>query len=173
MHATFLVLAGLAASASAIDILGYRGNNQCRGDDYIACNNANPGDCCIRASGDIYHAIGFRAIPRDWRINGVGYQGGDCRNVHYVAASNGADFVCAGGAAYSGGKYEFASKRRALGFAAAAAAAADACPASGTCGAVKRADLLSLTGVKYDLAAMDEDLYDEMVSDLPYEAAAA
>ncbi|KAK1974131.1 hypothetical protein LZ30DRAFT_741409 [Colletotrichum cereale] len=53
----------LVATTSAIDILGYRNNEKCSGGDYISCQNANPGECCIRASGNVFRSIGFFSIP--------------------------------------------------------------------------------------------------------------
>lgn len=155
------VLVGLVAAVSAIDIYGYRNNEQCGGGDRIVCQNANPGDCCVRASGNVFRAIGFEAIPTNWQIVGSGYTGGECRNIWHSEVSNGRRNMCCGGYYYSGGRYVFASKKRS---GIATDAIADACPADEGCTSVRKADLMELEGAKYNLADLDEALYNEMVS---------
>lgn len=156
MHAPAIIL-GLAATVSAIDMYGSRSNEQCKGGDYIVCQNVNPNDCCIRASGNIFRSIGWRAIPTSWLISGNAYTGGDCSNIQYVAASNGADVLCAGGFNYSGGKYQVVGKKRSV--------IGDVCPAAGGCGSVKRGDVMAFAdGTTYDLTGLDDALQAEMLS---------
>lgn len=161
MHASH-VFVGLVATVSAIDIYGYRTDTHCKGSDRIVCQNANPGDCCVRASGDTFRAIGFEAIPTNWQITGTGYTGGDCKNIWHSEVSNGRQNMCCGGHGYSGGKYTFTSKKRSD---FTAVVTTDACPTGGECTSVRRADLMELEGAKYNLANLDDALYTEMVSE--------
>lgn len=156
MHASAIVL-GLAATVSAIDMYGYRSNEQCKGNDFTFHANVNPGDCAVYASGNIYRSIGWRAIPTDWRINGNAYTGTGCGNIRYTASSNGAQNICAGGWNYSGGKYEFAGKKR--------AAAPDAGTAAAEgCQRIHRSDAIVFAdGTRYNLTSLDDADHAEMV----------
>ncbi|UQC87439.1 uncharacterized protein CLUP02_12944 [Colletotrichum lupini] len=143
MYAAKIFL-GLIATVSAIDIYGYRSNEKCSGNDYIVCTNANPNDCCVRASA---------------LIIGRAFSGGDCKNVKYVAQSNGAQNVCCGGSSYSGGNYVFASKKRDE-----SASEGDTCAASaGGCTSVAKGNLMVFeNGPKYNMTGLDDALYTEL-----------
>ncbi|KAK1484635.1 hypothetical protein CTAM01_12879 [Colletotrichum tamarilloi] len=158
MYASKIFL-GLIATVSAIDIYGYKNNEKCGGGDYIVCTNANPNDCCVRSSGDTFRSIGFRAIPTNWRIIGRAFSGGDCKNVKYVAQSNGAQNVCCGGSTYSGGNYVFASKKRDE-----SATEDGTCAASaGGCTSVAKGNLMVFeNGPKYNMTGLDDALYTEL-----------
>ncbi|KAK1672157.1 hypothetical protein BDP55DRAFT_718280 [Colletotrichum godetiae] len=152
MYATQIFL-GLIATVSAIDVYGYRSNEKCSGNDYIVCRNVNPDDCYVRASGDVFRSIGFRAIPTNWNIIGRAHSGGDCKNLKYVTQSNGAENICCGGSNYSGGNYGFVSKKRSEG----------TCAAAGGCASVTRGDLVVFeNGPKFNMTGLDDALYTEL-----------
>lgn len=152
------ILLGLAATVSAIDIYGHRDSSTCGGGGYAVCMNAAPDSCCVRASGDIYRSIQFRAIPTNWKIIGRAFNGGDCRNLYYVVQSQGRQNICLGNGGYSGGNYGFANRKRSEG-------ADEACPATGGCASVQEADLIVFeNGSSYNLTNLDDGLYTEMVS---------
>lgn len=151
------IFLGLIATVSAIDMYGYRDSDTCGG-GYIVCTNANPGDCCIFASGEIFRSIQWRAIPTDWQIIGVAFGGFACQNVKFSVPSIGRENICAGGNLYSGGNYQFASRKR-------SEDANEACPATGGCANVKRGDLMVFEdGPSYNLTDLDDVLYTELVN---------
>lgn len=157
MYVSHLLL-GLVATVSAIDIYGYTSNEKCGSGAHAVCVNANPGSCCVSASGDIFRSIGFRAIPTNWNIIGQAYNGGGCKNVKFTAQSQGSQNVCCGGSWYSGGNYKFTSSKRFQG-------ADESCPANQGCASVHRADLMMFEdGSKYNITGLDDILYTEMVS---------
>ncbi|KAL2876851.1 hypothetical protein SGCOL_007874 [Colletotrichum sp. CLE4] len=133
MYATQIFL-GLIATVSAIDVYD---------------------DCCVRASGDVFRSIGFRAIPTNWNIVGRAHSGGDCKNLKYVTQSNGAENICCGGSNYSGGNYGFVSKKRSEG----------TCAAAEGCASVTRGDLMVFeNGPKFNMTGLDDALYTELVN---------
>lgn len=157
MHFSHIFL-GLAATASAIDVYGYRSNEQCKGGDYIVYRNANPNDCVISASGNVYRSIQIRAIPNTWNVRGQAFVGGQCSNVRFRVDSNGNENICLGGNNYSGGNYVFASKKLSEG------STEQACLAGNGCGSTARAGLLVFEdGSVYDLTALPDSLYYELV----------
>ncbi|OHE92198.1 hypothetical protein CORC01_12492 [Colletotrichum orchidophilum] len=155
------IFLSLIATVSAIDVYGYRSNEKCSRGDYIVCTNVNPNDCCIRASGDVFRSIGFRAIPTNWNIVGRAHSGGDCKNLKYVTQSNGRENICCGGSNYSGGNYGFVSKKR-------SGDAEATCAATVGCSSVARGDLMVFeNGPKLNLTGLDDTLYTELKPTLP------
>lgn len=157
MHVSYIFF-GLVATVSAIDIYGYRNNEKCGG-DYIVCQNANPNNCCVRASGDVFKSIQLRAIPTNWNIIGQAFSGGDCKNIKFVMQSGGRENICLGGSNYSGGNYVFAAtKKRSEG-------ASEVCSATGGCTSVQRADLMVFeNGSKYNITGLEDALYTELIT---------
>lgn len=153
------IFLGLIATVSAIDIYGHRDSEKCDGGGVVVCTNANPNDCCVRASGDAYRAIQWRAIPPAWNVIGQAFSGGDCNHVKLTVGSNGRENICAGGSTYSGGNYIFGSRKRGED----ANVANEVRSAEGGC-VVKRGDLLQFEdGHNYNLTDLDDGLYNELV----------
>ncbi|KAH9900081.1 hypothetical protein F4778DRAFT_771388 [Xylariomycetidae sp. FL2044] len=164
MKITSSIIPGLVATTvSAIDIYGYRNDIHCSGGDRIWCQNANPNDCCVRSSGNVFRAIGIEAIPTDWAIIGQAFTGGDCRNVRFVVQSLARRTICLGNDYYSGGNYKFASLKE----------RSEACPASASsgdgdgdgdgCAAVHRGNFMEFEdGSSYNMTDLDDALYAEL-----------
>lgn len=149
------ILVGFAATVSAVDVYGYRGNDKCDDGNYIVATNANPGVCAVSGSGDVFRSVAIRAIPTDWHINGIGYHGNACDgDIRRVGTSNGSPDICNGGDWYSGAKYEFASKKR-------RSVVTDESVQKGSA-------MVFENSVSYDLTGLDDALYTEMVRNPSY-----
>lgn len=149
----FKILLGLLASlALAVDI-GLHNGNACSGVVAI-CERINPNSCCS-AGGSIRPSISFKYFPREWNLICSAYRPGGCNGGTLAAeiASNRNTDVCIQGAGLAGGSYRFASRKR------------------GTDG-VKledadcvKANVLKLEdGTRFDIADLDDDSIDELVS---------
>ncbi|KAL0936273.1 uncharacterized protein CTRU02_208488 [Colletotrichum truncatum] len=154
MYLPSLLLA-LAATASAIDIRAYTGDN-CAG-GYVACVNINPNVCCSFSSveSSVRSSIAMVAIPSSWNIRAESYTGGGCKTSGGLGDSDGSATVCLPQKTWgdrTGGKYWFPSRKR-----------ADlSCPAdqpdAGKCEAVVKPDTLGLAdGTEYNIAGLSDE----------------
>ena len=109
------ILLGLAATVSAIDIR-LRELSGCGG-NYIACIGINPNTCCGRTN-ERFRAVGFVAIPTDWRIQVRAHSGGNCAVLDSAQVIQGSTNAClsepGGFSRLSGGGYGFLNKRDTL-----------------------------------------------------------
>ncbi|KAI6372556.1 hypothetical protein MCOR25_003715 [Pyricularia grisea] len=151
------ILLTLAATASAIDVRGFVGDN-CSG-AWVGCANLNPNVCCTPFGGS-RASVGFAAIPRDWRIRGQAYTEGGCNAGGGTGDSNGNDFFCIPYITRgdrTGGSYWFLNRKRAID---------NTCPAEqpqGKCTATVKPDTLGLAdGTEYNITSLSDDQVSEL-----------
>lgn len=100
-----IILFGLMATASAIDISFYFGEG-CSGNG-VVCRNASPNMCCGGA-GINYTSIGFSGIPSDWRTRCKVWGPGGCSQFPIRTVTPSSDFVCIEGGGYYSASYDLA-----------------------------------------------------------------
>ncbi|KAL2061036.1 hypothetical protein VTL71DRAFT_9088 [Oculimacula yallundae] len=155
----FSTLSCLASAVSAIDIYLYP-HSACSG-TYLVCRNANPGQCCRPAlESDRRFAIGFRAIPLDWNIEGQAKDGWNCDGkTDYGYGSPNICIVHIGVGAYRGGVYYFRGKKARDETAVTIGNATE----TAACNPI-RPDALGLAnGTRYDISGLSDDSFSEMV----------
>ena len=150
MHFSKLLF-GLVGSASAIDVYFHSADN-CNG-AAIVCTGLNPDVCCTGNSP----SVAYRGVPTNWHINAQGFSNGGCGSPKWLADLNGQNWVCMVANSrpnYTGSRYWFVSRRRAEG------------TCSAGCTEQAKPDTLVLEdGVtKYDIAGLDDDKVEELVS---------
>ncbi|EHK98521.1 hypothetical protein M7I_5665 [Glarea lozoyensis 74030] len=144
------VIFGVAAAASAvsaIDIWMYLEDKACE-NHYVAmvCTGVNPGACCYY-DGAGANSVGFRAIPKGWRLDLTGYSTKECKGLlHSVGMVGPTDWCFKDDTGknknYRSGNYYFSSspKKRS--------------EAESSC---VRADTMVLPdGTKLDVSSLDE-----------------
>jgi hypothetical protein len=152
------ILLGLAATVSAIDAYFHLGSN-CDGPS-VLCSGLNPGVCCTASSAN---SVGYRGIPTNWNIDTQAFTGGGCANYGSGAGARGTNFVCIKEfiGVYTGTRYNFASRKK--------RAEAETGPACvGTeepCAFSRKAnELLLEDGTRYNIADVEDDVLEQMVS---------
>ncbi|KAM0344787.1 hypothetical protein ACHAPU_007162 [Fusarium lateritium] len=151
-----ILILGLAATVSAVDIRFYS-NNQgaCYSGPWIGCPNSNPNFCCT-ATGQFYATVGIVAVPGDWTLTANGYRGDGCESWQQAAIGRGRDF-CLGATGYSmsGAFYWFGDGRKRA--------------VSEKCEGTEEVSQLGLEdGSMYDISDLSDDDVEEMMTPTPY-----
>ncbi|KAG8162009.1 hypothetical protein KVR01_007774 [Diaporthe batatas] len=143
-----IAISSLVAAVSAVDLY-FHSNNDCGGSGVI-CRDANPNWCCSGTG----RSVAVRGIPSGWALQCRGYSGAGCSTLMTISGNNGNPWICnrSNGFQYTGVGYNFVGRKR------------DESDPEYDDSNCQRADVLVLAdGTEYDLAGLEEDVYQQFV----------